>query len=95
MGGEESLGKIFMMKQSWMMMMNVWGLAQGYQWDWLSNVVIGWVTVLTFGEPTQVNQDTDCQLWILGTFYEYSDQVIIYFVLMGEICHFLIRIEDP
>ena len=37
---EESLGKIFVMKQSeMMMMMNVWGLALGYQGDRLSNVV--------------------------------------------------------
>ena len=39
-GPEESLGKIFVMKQSkMMMMMNVWGLALGYQGDRLSNVV--------------------------------------------------------
>ena len=41
------------MKQSeMMMMMNVWGLALGYRGDRLSNVVTGWVTVLTFGGPT-------------------------------------------
>ena len=83
---EESLGKIFVMKQSEMMMTNVCGLALGYQWDRLSNVVTGWVTVLTFGRRQLCSgqSGTDCQLWILGTFHEYSDQVIIYLVLIAE-----------
>ena len=82
---EESLGKIFVMKQSEMMMTNVCGLALGYQWDRLSNVVTGWVTVLTFGRRQLCSgqSGTDCQLWILGTFHEYSDQVIIYLALIA------------
>lgn len=82
---EESLGKIFVMKQSEMMMTNVCGLVLGYQWDRLSNVVTGWVTVLTFGRRQLCSGQSgpDCQLWILGTFHEYSDQVIIYLALIA------------
>ena len=81
-----------------MMMMNVWD----WRWDiretdclmlsMLGNCIGFWRAPASTGQS-----GPDCLAWILGTFHEYSDQVIIYLVLIAEtvLCHFLDWIEHP
>ena len=78
------------------MMMNVWD----WRWDiretdclmlsMLGNCIGFWWAPASTGQS-----GPDCLAWILGTFHEYSDQVIIYLVLIAEtvLCHFLDWIE--